>query len=34
MLDCGKSISNFTIAYETFGKLNNKKIMLFWFFMP
>ena len=25
MLDCGKSISNFTIAYETFGKLNNKK---------
>ena len=24
-LDCGKSISNFPIAYETYGKLNNKK---------
>ena len=24
-LDCGKSISNFPIAYETYGKLNEKK---------
>ena len=29
-LDCGKEISNFPIAYETYGKLNKKKkIMLF-----
>ena len=24
-LDCGKTISNFSLAYETFGKLNDKK---------
>ena len=24
-LDCGKEISNFPIAYETFGKLNEGK---------
>ena len=26
-LDCGKTISNFPLAYETYGKLNEKKIM-------
>ena len=25
-LDCGKEISNFPIAFETYGKLNKKKI--------
>ena len=24
-LDCGKVISNFPLAYETYGKLNEKK---------
>ena len=24
-LDCGKEISNFPLAYETYGKLNEKK---------
>ena len=24
-LDCGKTISNFPLAYETYGKLNEKK---------
>ena len=24
-LDCGKTISNFPLAYETYGKLNNNK---------
>ena len=24
-LDCGKTIINFPLAYETFGKLNNDK---------
>ena len=24
-LDCGQEISNFPIAYETYGKLNDKK---------
>ena len=24
-LDCGKTISNFPIAYETYGSLNEKK---------
>ena len=28
-LDCGQTIKDFPIAYETFGKLNEKKIMLF-----
>ena len=28
-LDCGKEISNFPLAYETFGKLNEGKIMVF-----
>ena len=28
-LDCGKEISNFPIAYETYGELNEKKIMVF-----
>ena len=32
-LDCGKTINEFPIAYETYGSLNEKKIMLFWFFM-
>ena len=25
-LDCGKTIKDFPIAYETYGKLNEKKI--------
>ena len=24
-LDCGQTISDFPLAYETYGKLNNKK---------
>jgi Homoserine acetyltransferase len=24
-LDCGQTISNFPLAYETYGKLNDKK---------
>ena len=24
-LDCGKTINNFPLAYETYGKLNDKK---------
>ena len=24
-LDCGKTISNYPLAYETYGKLNHKK---------
>ncbi len=24
-LDCGQTISNFPLAYETYGKLNEKK---------
>ncbi len=28
-LDCGKVIDNYPIAYETYGKLNEKKIMLY-----
>ena len=28
-LDCGKEISNFPIAYETYGKLNKKKLTEF-----
>ena len=32
-LDCGKVISNFPIAYETYGNLNEKKIMPYLFFM-
>jgi homoserine O-acetyltransferase len=28
-LDCGQIIKNFPIAYETYGKLNEKKIMQF-----
>ena len=24
-LDCGKTISNFPLAYETYGKLNSEK---------
>ena len=27
-LDSGKSISNFQIAYQTYGKLNDKKLNL------
>ena len=26
-LDCGKVISDYPLAYETYGKLNEKKIM-------
>ena len=26
-LDCGKTIKDFPIAYETYGSLNSKKIM-------
>ena len=28
-LDCGKIIKDFPIAYETYGTLNKKKIMLY-----
>ena len=28
-LDCGQTINNFPLAYETYGTLNEKKIMLF-----
>ena len=27
-LDCGQVINNFPLAYETYGSLNEKKIML------
>ena len=26
-LDCGKTINNYPLAYETYGKLNRTKIM-------
>jgi homoserine O-acetyltransferase len=26
-LDCGKTIKDFSLAYETYGTLNKKKIM-------
>ena len=32
-LDCGKTINNYPLAYETYGTLNEKKIMLFSPFM-
>ena len=28
-LDCGKTIDNYPLAYETYGTLNKKKIMQF-----
>ena len=28
-LDCGKIINDFPVAYETYGALNEKKIMQF-----
>ena len=28
-LDCGKTIKDFPLAYETYGTLNKKKIMQF-----
>ena len=28
-LDCGQTINNFPLAYETYGTLNEKRIMLF-----
>ena len=28
-LDCGQTINNFPLAYETYGSLNQKKIMQF-----
>jgi len=28
-LDCGQTIKNFPLAYETYGHLNDKKDMLF-----
>ena len=33
-LDCGQTINNYSIAYETYGSLIRRKIMLFLFFMP
>ena len=32
-LDCGKTIKDFPLAYETYGILNEKKIMLYLLFM-
>jgi len=32
-LDCGKIIKNFPLAYETYGTLNEKKIMPYLPFM-
>ena len=32
-LDCGKEISNFPIAYETYGNLNDQKDNAILFFM-
>jgi Homoserine acetyltransferase len=29
LLDCGVTLSGFNLAYETYGKLNEKKIMQF-----
>ena len=32
-LDCGKTIKDFPLAYETYGTLNKKKIMPYLLFM-
>ena len=34
VLESGQSLPSLRLAYHTFGKLNDKKIMLFGFVMP